>query len=75
MDPLDILIASEDRDLMTGSVRAAVSHLPETERLVTRMAYFEGFDENDIGACLAMRPSKVRRALERAREMLKARLA
>lgn len=56
-------------------VHLAVSNLPEVERLVTRMAYFENFGEEDISACLAMRPSKVRRALERARQMLKARLA
>lgn len=75
MDPLDLLIETEERSLMTGSVRSAVSKLPEVERLVTRMVYFENFGEEDISACLAMRPSRVRRALARAREMLKARLA
>lgn len=75
LEPLDQIIAKEEREHLTGAVRFAVSRLPETERLVTRLAYFENMDEQDIGSCLAMPAAKVRRALMRAQQMLRARLA
>ncbi len=74
MDPLSLLISQESRSLTISTVRSAVSALPEIERLVTRLAYFEEMDERDIGHCTAMPVAKVRRALARARSMLKARL-
>jgi len=71
MDPLDHLIAQEERDLFTGAVR----QLPETERLIFRMIDIESFSEREVSHCIAMPAAKVRRALTRAREMLKKRLA
>lgn len=70
MDPLDLMVAAEERDQMTG----AIARLPETERLVLRMVDVEGFGTEETAGCLAMRHGQVRKALERAREMLKARL-
>ncbi len=75
MDPLSLLISQETRSITISTVRSAVSSLPEVERLVTRLAYFEHMDERDIGHCTAMPVAKVRRALARAKGMLRARLA
>ena len=72
--PLDIMVANESRDLLTGQVRSAVASLPETERLALRMIHIEGFSEDDTAACLSMTAEKVRRALERAQAMLRQRL-
>ena len=71
MEPIDRLIAQEEREHLTGAIR----RLPETERMVLRMVDIEGFSESDTASCAAMPMAKVRSALNRAREMLKARLA
>lgn len=71
MEPLDAMIADEERDHLTG----AIANLPERERLVLRMVDLYGISTKDTAACTAMRHGQVRKALARAREMLKARLA
>lgn len=71
MDPLSAMIAAEERDHLTS----AISRLPETERLILRMVDVEGFGTEETAGCLAMRHGQVRKALERARLLLKARLA
>lgn len=65
------MVAAEERDHLTG----AISRLPETERLVLRMVDVEGFGTEETAGCLAMRHAQVRKALDRARSLLKARLA
>ena len=57
------------------AVRHAVSLLPEMDRMVLKLTAFEGMDQRDVSACLAMPRAKVNAALARARSMLKARLA
>ena len=49
--------------------------LPEMPRLIYRMVDVEKFSEKEVAGVTAMPAAKVRRALARAREMLKARLA
>jgi DNA-directed RNA polymerase specialized sigma24 family protein len=71
MEPLDHLVAQESRDLLTGAIRA----LPETERLCFGLVHVEQFSIEDTASCTALRPQRVRQALARARELLKARLA
>lgn len=71
MDPLEQMIAAEERDCLTG----AICMLPERERLVLRMVDLEGISTRDTAACTALRHQEVRSALDRARQMLKARLA
>lgn len=71
MDPLDTIIASEDRDMLTGAIRS----LPERERLVLRMIDLEGFSLPETAACAAISRASVRHALSRARQLLCARLA
>lgn len=71
LEPIDYLVAKEERDLFSG----AVKKLPETERLIFRMVHLEGVSEKDTARCLSQPAAKVRRALARARDMLKARLA
>ena len=70
MCPLEAMIAAESH----ASVHRAISNLPDIERLVFRMIAVEGFGEVETATCIAMRPSKVRQAMERARVMLRARL-
>lgn len=70
-EPLDQMIANEEREYLTS----AISRLPETERLVLRMVDLHGVSVEDTAACTAMRHAQVRKALERARRMLKDRLA
>ena len=71
LDPLEMMVRQEEREHLTGAIR----RLPETERMVLRMVDIEGFSESDTASCAAMPMAKVRSALARAREMLKARLA
>lgn len=71
MDPLDQMVAAEER----AHLSTAISRLPETERLILRMVDVEGFGTEETASCLAVRHAQVRKALERARGMLKARLA
>jgi len=70
MDPLSQLIDQEDR----ARLHSAISNLPDTERLVTRMRSLEDFSESDTAACLNLPAAKVRRCLSRARELLRRRL-
>lgn len=49
--------------------------LPEVPRLVYRLVDVEGLTEQEASQITAMRRSGVKKALARAREMLKARLA
>lgn len=51
------------------------SCLPEVPRLVYRMHDVEGFGIREIAGVMAIRPARVTRALERARGMLRARVA
>ncbi len=53
----------------------AIASLPEIERITLKMVHLEEMTEDDVRHCLAMPAAKVRRALARAHEMLKARLA
>ena len=71
MEPIDYLVAKESHDLLA----LAIHNLPETERLILRMCDIEGFHPNETAGCLKLPTAKVRRALTRARELLKARLA
>lgn len=123
MDPLDQIIAAEERDHLTGAIsrltetesersarlmvyRASLKMplvlaiwwdenrddyvppvipidqhkpitdtFPEIPRLVYRLTDVEQLSEDDVIACTALRRHQVRKALARAREMLKARLA
>ncbi len=67
MDPLSHMIADEERTLL----HSAIARLPETERLVFRMCDVEHFSEEDAGACIAMSRPSIRRALKRARSLLR----
>ena len=67
MEPIDAMIAQEEREHLTG----AIKRLPETERLVFRMCDVENFSEEDAGACIAMSRPSIRRALKRARTLLR----
>lgn len=49
--------------------------LPEIQRLVYRLCDVEGLSTKEAAGCTAMRHAQVRKALERARTMLRARLA
>lgn len=71
MEPIDHLIRQESRDQLTG----AIQRLPETERMVFRMIAVEGFSAPDTAQCIAMPRAKVRKAMERAQAMLRARLS
>ncbi len=70
MNPLDQMVAQEEREQLTG----AIIRLPETERLIFRMRSVEGFSESDTAACTMLSAGKVRRALARANALLRQRL-
>lgn len=65
------MIAVEDREQLA----IAIQRLPETERLALRMTALSGFPTHETAACMGLRPKRVRDALARARQMLRARLA
>ena len=71
IDPAARMESSEQSAILNRAVAA----LPEIERITLKMVHLEGMTEDDVGHCMAMPTAKVRRALARAREMLKARLA
>lgn len=71
MDPLDTIIAAEERDCM----HAAINRLPEMDRIILKLVDIESLTVEETAGCLAMRHAQVRKALEKARAMLKARLA
>ena len=78
--PISPLVESDpsarlEADEQSAILNRAVAALPEIERITLKMVHLEGMTEDDVRHCLAMPAAKVRRALNRAREMLKARLA
>lgn len=50
-------------------------NFPELPRLVYRLMDVEGLTEQDVSEITSMRHAQVRKALERARSLLKAKLA
>ena len=78
--PISPLVESDpsarlEADEQSAILKRAVSSLPEVDRIVLKLVHFEEMTEREVGHCMAMPTAKVRRALNRAREMLKARLA
>lgn len=71
MDPLDLMIDEEQRSMVRGEIR----RLPDTERLVFGLVHVESVSERDTSAITGQSRKKVRAALERARSLLRARLA
>lgn len=65
MEPLDVILEQETRDLLTG----AIARLPDRERICLRMN-LEGFSPEDTAACLATEHQEVRSALKRALTLL-----
>lgn len=49
----------------------AIRHLPETDRMLIHLFYYEGMSGAEIANALAMRPSAVRTRLMRARQKLR----
>ncbi len=53
-NPLTMLLATEDRDLLVAAIQA----LPEKERLVLTLAYYEGLTLKEIGLTLGVVESR-----------------
>lgn len=57
-----------------GGVLEEVQKLPRTDREVLVLYYYLGYDTNEIGALLGLRPGAVRARMKRARQKLKTEL-
>lgn len=74
MPSLDELLPLEDGVVMTDRIdetethsmlREALSHLPETQRSVIQLRYFEGFSTNETAELLGTNPAVVKTRLHR----------
>lgn len=61
---------SFEEDLTRFVVRQLVSRLPETERALFTMRYFEGYNATELGDLFGLPPSTVRARLASARKRL-----
>lgn len=63
-------LASFEEDLSDVAVRQLVGRLPETERALFAMRYFEGYNATELGELFDLPPSTVRARLASARRKL-----
>jgi RNA polymerase sigma factor (sigma-70 family) len=66
-DPFDEIEDNEKRD----SVNQAVLQLPEHERVVTELFYYEDYSQNEIAVTLAVPVTTIKKRLQYARERLR----
>ena len=58
-------------DAEIETVRQAIHHLPEKEREILHLKYFEGQSDKEIAEIVGLAESSVRKYIERARKHLK----
>lgn len=63
-----------DADADPDGLRAAIAALPELDRELVRLVYWDGFTLAEAGSILRMRPATARSRMSRARAKLRARL-
>jgi RNA polymerase sigma-70 factor (ECF subfamily) len=64
-----VVRSSADED--PSGVRAAIATLPETDREIVRLVYWDGFTLAEAAQIMAMRPATVRSRVARARAKLR----
>lgn len=68
-------VMQEVHDPDPSGVRAAISTLPELDREIVRLVYWEGFTLAEVAQILSMRPATVRSRMARARGKLRVQLS
>lgn len=66
-----LALASFEEDLSQAAVAQLVARLPETERALFIMRYFEGYNASELGEIFALPPATVRSRLAAARRRLR----
>lgn len=67
-------VAERSADTDPDGVRAAIATLPEVDREIVRLVYWDGFTLADAAKIMGMRPATVRSRMARARERLRVHL-
>ena len=63
-------LAAFEEDLTKIAVRQLVNRLPDTERALFTLRYFEGYNATELGELFALPPSTVRARLSSARKRM-----
>ncbi len=64
-------VVHDDSDLDEDGVRAAIATLPELDREIVQLVYWDGFTLAEVAHVLSMRPATVRSRMARARAKLR----
>jgi len=74
-DPADSALQVLERTQLSTRVAAAVADLPERQRAVLTLCYYEGLSNRDAAAALSLTPGAIESLLVRARRTLRQSLA
>ena len=66
-----LALASFEEDLSRAAVLQLIARLPNTERSLFTMRYFEGYNSKELGELFALSPATVRSRLASARRRLR----
>ena len=64
-------LASFEEDLSQAAVAQLIARLPETERPIFTMRYFEGYNSKELGELFALPPATIRSRLASAKRRLR----
>jgi RNA polymerase sigma-70 factor (ECF subfamily) len=67
-------VAQEDSDSDAESLRVAIATLPELDREIVRLVYWDGFTLAAVAQMLRMRPATVRSRMARAKSRLRSQI-
>ena len=64
-------LASFEEDLSQAAIAQLIARLPETERPIFIMRYFEGYNSKELGELFALPPATIRSRLASAKRRLR----
>lgn len=66
-----LALASFEEDLSQAAVAQLIAQLPETERALFSLRYFEGYNSKELGELFALPPATIRSRLASAKRRLR----
>lgn len=75
MEPDILETADYEEDLSAIAVRQLLLRLPDMERVIFELRYFQGYNASELGEMMGVNPSTIRARLASARKHLQQQLA
>ena len=71
MEEEQLALASFEEDLSQAAVAQLVGRLPEGERAIFSLRYFEGYNSKELGEVFSLPPATIRSRLASAKRRLR----